>query len=119
MVAEPRPQPPVSVPQPVYPPAFLRLLNPAYRTSFRIDAKIFMHTFILRNRKSSCFFRTCLWTAFGCLSVTLALSQSASAETSLTNQQPTYLRDILPIIMGKCSRCHNEEQARFVYNWLD
>jgi mono/diheme cytochrome c family protein len=21
--------------------------------------------------------------------------------------------------MGKCSRCHNEEQARFVYNWLD
>jgi mono/diheme cytochrome c family protein len=49
----------------------------------------------------------------------LALSQSASAETGLTNQQPTYLRDILPIIMGKCSRCHNEEQARFVYNWLD
>ena len=24
----------------------------------------------------------------------------------------------MPIIMGKCSRCHNE-QARFVYNWLD
>jgi len=35
-----------------------------------------------------------------------------------TNQTPTYLRDILPIFMGKCSRCHNE-QARFVYNWLD
>jgi mono/diheme cytochrome c family protein len=31
---------------------------------------------------------------------------------------PTYLRDILPIFMGKCSRCHNS-QARFVYNWLD
>ncbi len=31
---------------------------------------------------------------------------------------PTYLRDILPIIMRRCSRCHNE-QARFVYNWLD
>ncbi len=35
-----------------------------------------------------------------------------------TNERPTYLRDILPILMGKCSRCHNE-QARFVYNWLD
>src|SRR5579872_6760935 len=34
------------------------------------------------------------------------------------NRRPTYLRDILPILMGKCSRCHNE-QARFVYNWLD
>jgi len=34
------------------------------------------------------------------------------------NQRPTYLRDIQPIFMGKCSRCHNE-QARFVYNWLD
>ncbi len=30
----------------------------------------------------------------------------------------TYLGDVLPILMGKCSRCHNE-QARFVYNWLD
>ena len=35
-----------------------------------------------------------------------------------TNHKPTYLGDILPIFMGKCSRCHNE-QARFVYNWLD
>ncbi len=35
-----------------------------------------------------------------------------------TNQPPTYLRDVLPIIMGRCSRCHNE-RARFVYNWLD
>jgi len=39
-----------------------------------------------------------------------------SAEPSTTS--PTYLRDILPIIMRRCSRCHNE-QARFVYNWLD
>ena len=31
---------------------------------------------------------------------------------------PTYLRDVLPILMGKCSRCHNQ-QARFVYDWLD
>jgi mono/diheme cytochrome c family protein len=31
---------------------------------------------------------------------------------------PTYLRDVLPIFMGKCSRCHNQ-QTRFVYDWLD
>jgi mono/diheme cytochrome c family protein len=31
---------------------------------------------------------------------------------------PTYLRDIQPIFMGNCSRCHNQE-SRFVYNWLD
>ena len=35
-----------------------------------------------------------------------------------TNQAPTYLRDVQPIVMRRCSRCHNE-QARFVYNWLD
>ncbi len=33
-------------------------------------------------------------------------------------QRPTYLRDVLPIIMRRCSRCHNV-QARFVYNWLE
>jgi len=32
--------------------------------------------------------------------------------------RPTYLRDIQPIFMGNCSRCHNQ-QTRFVYNWLD
>src|SRR5579863_1606240 len=42
--------------------------------------------------------------------------QTATASESII--QPTYLRDVLPIIMGRCSRCHNE-QARFVYNWLD
>jgi len=31
---------------------------------------------------------------------------------------PTYLQDILPIFMGKCARCHNNE-AKFIYNWLD
>src|SRR5690348_7587682 len=35
-----------------------------------------------------------------------------------TNQAPTYLRDIQPIFMGNCSRCHNQ-QSRFVYDWLD
>jgi len=34
------------------------------------------------------------------------------------NQAPTYLRDIQPIFMGSCSRCHNQ-QTRFIYDWLD
>ena len=45
-----------------------------------------------------------------------ALGFAASAAPA--DQRPTYLRDVLPIIMRRCSRCHNE-QARFVYNWLD
>jgi len=52
------------------------------------------------------------------LGVTGAGLRRAAAAAESTNQPPTYLRDILPIIMGRCSRCHNE-QARFVYNWLD
>ncbi len=44
--------------------------------------------------------------------------KSVATPSPSTNQPPTYLRDILPIFMGKCSRCHNQ-QARFVYNWLD
>jgi mono/diheme cytochrome c family protein len=51
-----------------------------------------------------------------------AIVQNASAESAagITNAATdiTYLRDIQPIFMGKCSRCHNS-QARFVYNWLD
>jgi mono/diheme cytochrome c family protein len=35
-----------------------------------------------------------------------------------TNAAPTYLHDVRPIVMQRCARCHNEE-ARFVYNWLD
>jgi mono/diheme cytochrome c family protein len=46
----------------------------------------------------------------GCLVFTQAPAQ--------TNQAPTYLRDIQPIFMGSCSRCHNQ-QSRFVYDWLD
>ncbi len=44
------------------------------------------------------------------------LTQAGAAEP--TNSSPTYLRDIQPIFMGSCSRCHNQE-TRFVYNWLD
>jgi mono/diheme cytochrome c family protein len=46
----------------------------------------------------------------GCLVFTEARAQ--------TNQAPTYLRDVQPIFMGSCSRCHNQ-QSRFVYDWLD
>ena len=77
-----------------------------------------MHTFLFRNRKRWCFLRAGLLATLGCVSSTRAPAQSAPAAAAATNQPPTYLRDILPIIMGKCSRCHNE-QARFVYNWLD
>src|SRR5579864_423892 len=51
-----------------------------------------------------------------CATVTTALAEGDS--TKSTNQAPTYLRDVQPIVMRRCSRCHNE-QARFVYNWLD
>src|SRR6266705_1269048 len=78
-----------------------------------------MHTFIIHNSKRSRLIRACLLVGLGCLSSTWALAQSAPAAKESTSQAPTYLRDVLPIIMGKCSRCHNEEQARFVYNWLD
>ncbi|SRR6266480_629410 len=77
-----------------------------------------MRTCIFHNSKRSGLIRACLLATLACLSSTWALAQSASATTESTNQAPTYLRDVLPIIMGKCSRCHNE-QARFVYNWLD
>jgi mono/diheme cytochrome c family protein len=46
----------------------------------------------------------------------MAVPQNQSA--AATNGAPTYLRDIQPIFMGNCSRCHNQ-QSEFVYNWLD
>jgi mono/diheme cytochrome c family protein len=33
------------------------------------------------------------------------------------SQSPTYMRDVLPILMGKCGRCHSEQS--FLQNWLD
>jgi len=77
-----------------------------------------MHTCIVHNSKRSQLLRTCFLVGLGCLSSALALVRSTSAATESTHEAPTYLRDVLPIIMGKCSRCHND-QARFVYNWLD
>jgi mono/diheme cytochrome c family protein len=34
------------------------------------------------------------------------------------SETPTYLRDVLPILMGKCARCHSEESP-MLHNWLD
>src|SRR5437879_4878400 len=69
----------------------------------------------LNHRRQARFLRaSVLALACGFLSTTFA----QNAPNGPTNQTPTYLRDVLPIFMGKCSRCHNE-QARFVYNWLD
>jgi mono/diheme cytochrome c family protein len=48
----------------------------------------------------------------------LALGMMVAGAAPEQNDAPTYLRDVQPIFMGKCSRCHNQE-ARFVYNWLD
>ena len=39
-------------------------------------------------------------------------------KTSNVSTNPTYLHDILPLFLGKCSRCHND-QSTFLPNWLD
>jgi len=55
----------------------------------------------------------------GCVMLANASAQdNGAAVEEATNQAPTYLRDIQPIFMGNCSRCHNQ-QSRFVYDWLD
>jgi len=59
----------------------------------------------------------CLLAALGGLLLAKASAQSTVTAGS-ASATPTYLRDIQPIFMGNCSRCHNQ-QSRFVYNWLD
>jgi mono/diheme cytochrome c family protein len=69
--------------------------------------------------------------AIGCVVLATAPAQNAASTASgepgvspndctpgTTNGVPTYLRDIQPILMGNCSRCHNQ-QSEFIYNWLD
>src|SRR5271163_335777 len=58
----------------------------------------------------------CLSAVLWCIVSDTVLAQNTSSQA--TNQIPTYLRDIQPIFMGNCSRCHNQ-QSRFVYNWLN
>jgi mono/diheme cytochrome c family protein len=43
--------------------------------------------------------------------------QSAPTAAPATEANSTYLRDVLPIFAGKCSRCHNQESR--LGNWLD
>src|ERR1035438_8431344 len=77
-----------------------------------------MQTFLFLNQRRRVRL-TCLSVAIGCLVFGTALAQNAApAATGATGQSPTYLRDIQPIFMGNCSRCHNQ-QSHFVYNWLD
>lgn len=54
----------------------------------------------------------------GLLTATGLAQDKVPNTATATNDLPTYLRDIQPIFMGSCSRCHNQ-QSRFVYNWLD
>ena len=57
--------------------------------------------------------------AIACLLFTGVSAQNAApVSAGMASSSPTYLRDIQPIFMGNCSRCHNQE-SRFVYNWLD
>src|SRR5665213_4516317 len=56
--------------------------------------------------------------ALALASLTRVSAQSAAGEIA-KNRVPTYFRDVQPILMRRCARCHNDEQARFVYDWLD
>ena len=43
---------------------------------------------------------------------------SRTQQASTNPETPTYLRDVLPILMGKCARCHND-QNQVMQSWLD
>jgi nitrite reductase (NO-forming) len=48
-----------------------------------------------------------------------AQAPTATAQPTATHaENPTYLRDVQPILMGKCVRCHNDE-SHIMQNWLD
>jgi mono/diheme cytochrome c family protein len=68
-------------------------------------------------KRTSFRFWTLLCACLGAVAVQTALAEGNAAATNQT-ASITYLGDIQPIFMGKCSRCHNR-QARFIYNWLD
>ena len=74
-----------------------------------------MHSFLFLNRQRPLrLARVTVSVALGWLF--LAGGEAVAGQS--TNASLTYLRDIQPIFMGSCSRCHNQ-QSRFVYNWLD
>ena len=92
-----------------------------------------MHIFQFLNPRQVRVIWPCVAAITGCLACAEAPAQSVPAATSeggattseggattsaSTNPAPTYLRDVQPIFMGNCSRCHNQ-QSRFIYDWLD
>jgi mono/diheme cytochrome c family protein len=92
-----------------------------------------MHTFLFLNqRRQVRMIWPCVTAVIGCIVFAEASAQNISStspegnparqseaiSSEAANQSPTYLRDIQPIFMGNCSRCHNQ-QSRFVYDWLD
>src|SRR5262249_10875876 len=48
----------------------------------------------------------------------VAAEPQETAATAGQQASVTYLKDGLPIWMGKCARCHNAQNA-IMYNWLD
>jgi mono/diheme cytochrome c family protein len=42
---------------------------------------------------------------------------AAKSKVVPADAEATYVRDVLPIFMGRCSRCHNDRSI--LYNWLD
>ena len=84
-----------------------------------------MHIFQFLNQRQVRAIWPCVAVMTGCLACAEVPAQSvattpdggATASAS-TNPVPTYLRDVQPIFMGNCSRCHNQ-QSRFIYDWLD
>src|ERR1019366_1521931 len=45
-------------------------------------------------------------------------SIAAGNQGSTHSESPTYLQDVLPIMMGKCAKCHGNETS-VLHNWLD
>lgn len=65
------------------------------------------------------FNRRFLALAAGFLTLAGAGAQAQTAEdtnAAAIPSKPTYLHDVLPLFLGKCSRCHNE-QSDFLPNW--
>jgi mono/diheme cytochrome c family protein len=61
------------------------------------------------------------------VSVALASNAQTAAEATVRREGgkpttdrhgPTFLKDVLPIFMGRCMRCHNP-QAKLLYDWSD
>ena len=86
-----------------------------------------MHIFqFLNQRRRVRVIWPCVAVMTGCLvcaevpaqSIPAAAPAGGATTSAFANQAPTYLRDMQPIFMGNCSRCHNQ-QSRFVYDWLD